>query len=413
MSKATNFEMPGFQIDDVTTESGEKLPGIKRMYEIAHRINDSLMQWGGPGIGKSQAVQQWNAEKVAEYNKRIAAGEKIKPWNPEVCDVRLSMKEPVDMIGVPTIQVQTSDGTGKPVTVWATPSMWPQGNEFSGGVIHLDEMNQGQAAILNAAFQLIQDRALGEYKVPDGYLIIASSNPPAFNSTVTELSIPLSNRFSHFNIVPNFDSWLNYRVNNGGNVDVMTYLKTQGEHLLYDTETMKARLGSEANTKFTDIVVTPRSWEVVEKVLALPDNEFDINEKRMYCTGRLGLVETGKFFAWIKDKMKYQSWREILIEGKDFKTDKNGDISNEVFWAVQIACMSAMVNEKDDATCRKYVLNFIKATNKLKSKVYKGFNIASLVRAPRLADMNVFDPMKDAPELLSMISLVSEQLCKC
>lgn len=411
-----NFEMPGFQIDDVKAESGEIIPGVKRMYDIALAIKDSVMQWGGPGIGKSQAVQQWNAQKVAEYQKRIANGEKVKPWNPVVCDVRLSMKEPVDMIGVPTIQVETTDGKGKPVTVWATPSMWPQDTgEFSGGVIHLDEMNQGQAAILNAAFQLIQDRALGEYKVPDGYLIIASSNPSAFNTTVTELSIPLSNRFTHFNIVPNFDSWLNYRLNNGGNADVMAYLKTQGSHMLYDSDTMKARLGSEANTKYTDIVVTPRSWEVVEKVLALPNGSkenggFTMDEKRMYCTGRLGLVETGKFFAWIKDKAKYQSWQDILVDGKDFKSDKEGNLSSEVFWAVQIACMSAIASEKDDAKCRKYVLNMIKATNNLKSKVYKGFNIACLVNMPRLENPAVFDPIADAPELLTMISAVSDQL---
>ena len=235
MSNLNEFKMPKFFIDSVN-EDGHVIPGIKRMYEIALRIHDSIMQWGGPGIGKSQAVQQYNLQKVEEYKKRIANGENVKPWNPTVCDIRLSMKEPVDMIGVPTIQVETVDGKGKPTTVWATPSVWPQGNEFSGGIIHLDEMNQGQAAILNAAFQLIQDRQLGEYKVPDGYLIIASSNPPAFNTTVTELSVPLSNRFSHFNIVANFDSWLNYRMNNGGNLDVMTFLKTQGEQMLYDND---------------------------------------------------------------------------------------------------------------------------------------------------------------------------------
>ena len=148
------------------------------------------------------------------------------------------------------------------------------------------------------------------------------------------------------------------------------------------------------------------------KVLALPDDEFTLDEKRMYCTGRLGLVETGKFFAWLKDKMKYQSWREILIDGKDFKTDTNGDLSSEVFWAVQIACLSAIANEKDDKICRKYVLNFIKATNKLKSKIYKGFNIAALVKIPRINNTEIFDPMNDARELLSLISNVSEQLAR-
>ena len=135
-----------------------KIPGVKDMLNIAHAIKDSVMLHGAPGIGKSQGVYQWNADKVEEYTK---AGKK---WNPVVCDVRLSMKEPVDMVGIPVL---SKNEKGKTVTVWATPSMWPQGNEFDGGTIFLDEINQGQAAIQNAAFQLIQDRALGEYKVPE------------------------------------------------------------------------------------------------------------------------------------------------------------------------------------------------------------------------------------------------------
>lgn len=400
MSDIKTFAMPTFQIDTVIdTTTNEKIPGIKRMYEIAYRIKDSLMQWGGPGIGKSQAVQQWNAEKVKEYNEHIAKGEKVKPWNPTVCDVRLSMKEPVDLIGVPTIQIETVDGKGKPTTVWATPSMWPQDNgEFSGGVIHLDEMNQGQAAILNAAFQLIQDRALGEYKVPEGYLIIASSNPPAFNNTVTELSIPLSNRFSHFNIVANFDSWFNHRLNHGGNVDVLTFLKTQGSNLLYDNDTMKKRIGDDASALFTDLVVTPRSWEVVEKVLSL-GNEFTELEKRLYCTGRLGSTLTSRLFNYIADKAAYQDWHEILVDGKPFKSEEQN-----VFWAVQIACMSAITNEKNDETCRKYVLNLIAATRKLKNPQLKGINIAALVRCTRLTG-DVFSPLDDAGDLVNLVTV--------
>ena len=292
MSK-TNIEdkflMPEFTIDTAYDDKGNvKSMGVKRMYDVALEIGDSIMQWGAPGIGKSQGVRQWNQDKVDEYKLRIAKGEKVKPWNPDICDVRLSMKEPVDMVGVP---IPTQDEHGKMTTVWAVPSMWPKDDgAFSGGVIHLDEMNQGQAAILNAAFQLIQDRALGEYKVPEGYLIIGSSNTSAYNSTVTDFSIPLSNRFTHFNIKPDFDSWLNYRMNNGGNLDVMTFLKTQGMNMLFDEDAMKAKVGDLADAMFTDIVVTPRSWEVVEKVLNLPDGNkatggFTIEEK--LCIGHL------------------------------------------------------------------------------------------------------------------------------
>lgn len=401
---ADKISMPSFTIDTIIDKDGNEIPGMKRMYDIALASGDSLMQWGAPGVGKSQAVQQWNADKVLEYQKRIAAGENVKPWNPDVCDVRLSMKEPVDLVGVP---IPTKNEKGEMATVWAIPSMWPRDNgEFSGGVIHLDEMNQGQAAILNAAFQLIQDRALGEYKVPEGYLIIGSSNPAAFNNTVTEFSGPLSNRFSHFNVKANFESWMNHRLNHGGNLDVMTFLKTQGEGMLYDTVAIENRFGDKADCLYTDIIITPRSWEVVERVLALPNGTketggFTMEEKQSYCTGRLGLGMTSRFFAWLKDKAKYQDWHEILVDGKDFKSE-----SVDQFWAVQLACISAIVNTQDDEVCRKYVLNFINASNHLKSNANKIINITQLIRLDRLkGNLKVFNPMKDAPELIKLGTL--------
>ena len=406
MSTAENMQskllMPEFTIDTVVLDNGSEIPGIKRMLDIALELKDSVMLWGGPGVGKSQGVQQWNADKVEEYNKRIANGEQVKPWNPVVVDVRLSMKEPVDMVGVPI--PTTVDGKTK--TVWAIPNVWPEDDgNFSGGTIFLDEMNQGQAAILNVAFQLIQDRQLGDYKVPAGYVIIGASNPSAFNGTVTEFSVPLSNRFSHFNIKADFDSWLNYRMNNGGNVDVMSYLKTQAPDLLFDRQGMEDKVGDLSETLFTDIVITPRSWEVVEKLLALPTGTketggFTIDEKKRYCSGRLGLGITNKLFTYIKDKAKYQSWEEILVDGKPFR-----DENSEQFWAVQIACVAAIASCTDDTKCRKYVLNFIEATRQLKSNPYKVINATSLIRCKRLKGaIKVFNPLLDAPDLLSLAS---------
>lgn len=400
----TNFSdklmMPEFTIDTTVDENQTEIPGIKRMFDIGLALKDSMMLWGPMGVGKSEGIRQWNAEKVQEYNERIAKGEDVKPWNPVICDVRLSMKEPVDMQGIP---VPTKNGN-ETQTVWAIPSMWPRDNgEYSGGVILLDEMNQGQPAILNAAFQLIQDRALGDYKVPENYMIIAASNPQAYNSTVSEFSLPLSNRFSHFNIKADFNSWLNYRLNNGGNVDVMSFLKTQGVSMLFDKESIERKIGSIDDALYTDIVVTPRSWEVIEKLLNLPNGNkanggFTVDEKQRYATGRLGLRLAAKLFTYLKDKQKYQDWHEILVEGKNFRSE-----DTEQFWAVQMACMSAIFNEKDDTKCREYVLNFIKAIRNLKSTVYKVHTIASLVRSKRLVGApHVFNAMSDAGDLIAI-----------
>lgn len=393
------LKMPRLTIDSYTKDDKE-IPGVKRMFDIALELKDSVMQHGGPGIGKSQGVMQWNQEKVIEYEERIKQGEKIKPWNPKVCDVRLSMKEPVDMIGIPII---SKDDKGNTTTVWATPSIWPKEDDgFSGGTIHLDELNQGQPAILNAAFQLIQDRALGEYKVPDGYIIIASANPSVYNSTVSELPLPLSNRFTHFNIKVDFDSWLNYRINNNGNADVIAFLKTQDSSLLFNERDIQEKIGEESDL-FTDIIVTPRSWEIVERVLALPDGNkstggFTKEEKRLYITGRLGITLTSRLFTFLEEKEKYQDYHEIIQKGEKFKSED----ANQ-FWAVQLSCIAAIRNTEDDNTCRKYVLNFLKATEQLNNTPYKVINLLALVKLKRLAGkLNLFNPATDAAELIKL-----------
>ena len=403
----STIKVPEFTIDtQYISANGNviEIPGIKRMFDIALALKDSVMQWGAPGVGKSQGVIQWNQDKVLEYNERIARGEQVKPWNPNVCDVRLSMKEPVDMVGVP---IPTKDSNGNTVTVWATPSMWPKDDgQYSGGTIHLDELNQGQAAILNAAFQLIQDRALGDYKVPDGYIIIGSSNPSAYNGTVTEFSIPLSNRFTHFNITTDIESWMNYRLNHGGNADVMSFLRTQDSGLLFDQKGIEAKIGSDlSDALFTDWIITPRSWEVVEKLLNLPEGTkdtggFTMAEKQRYATGRLGPVITNKLFNYLKDKAKYQDWHEILVEGKNFRSE-----DQEQFWPVQIACMSAIVGQKSDEECRKYVLNFLKATRALKNVAFAAINVTQLTSCDRLKGKPmIFNPLTDAKDLMVLMN---------
>ena len=389
--------MPKFNIDTIRDSNGQEIPGIKKMYEIAFKLKDSLMQWGAPGIGKSQAVLQWNDEMVKKCQEDIDKGVPgAKPWCPYVVDVRLSMKEPVDMVGVP-IPVKGEDG--KVSTQWATPSMWPtqeEGEKYAGGIIHLDEINQGQAAILNAAFQLIQDRRLGEYKVPESFMIIASANPPAYNSTVTELSVPLANRFSHFNVVPNFDSWLDYRLNHGGNVDVMSYLKSQALSMFFDEKTMKRLVGDTSTAMFTDIVVTPRSWEIIERLMEL--DGFTLEEKQRYATGRLGLSEANNYFMWYKNQKQYQDWKDILVKGNDFKSEEASQ-----YWVTQMNCLAAIANCQDDTTVRSYIVNFVNATKKLKAQAFRITNITQLARLDRVrGNLKLFNPIKDAESIVDI-----------
>ena len=106
--------------------------------------------WGAPGIGKSSIVRH-----IAEAK------------NLPVVDLRASLLDPTDLRGIPMIQNKTS--------VWCPPSFLPKTSD-KPGILFLDEINAAPPLVQAALYQLILDRRVGEYVLPDGWKIIAAGN---------------------------------------------------------------------------------------------------------------------------------------------------------------------------------------------------------------------------------------------
>ena len=111
-----------------------------------------VMLWGPPGVGKSQMVAQ------------IATRHGIP-----VIDIRLSQMEPSDLRGIPYRVNNQVD--------WAIPTMLPDTERHGPeGILFLDEITSAPPSVSAAAYQLILDRRLGEYQVPDHWAIFAAGN---------------------------------------------------------------------------------------------------------------------------------------------------------------------------------------------------------------------------------------------
>ena len=102
-----------------------------------------LAFWGPSGIGKSEAIAQ-----------------SARAHDATLVDIRLSQYESVDLRGIPDIQ------TGS--TVWNAPSTLPfKGNtKFSEDgppiFLFLDEINSAEPSTAAVAYQLVNDRRVGE-----------------------------------------------------------------------------------------------------------------------------------------------------------------------------------------------------------------------------------------------------------
>jgi MoxR-like ATPase len=151
---------------------------------VSKNLKISTMIWGPPGIGKSSIVAQ-----VAQHHKI------------DFVDVRLSQLAPTDLRGLPVAE----DGISK----WYPPEFLPRDGK---GILFLDELNMAPPAMQGVAQQLILDRCVGSYSVPQGWYIWAAGNRKEDRATVFDMPAPLANRFLHLQVEPDFDSFKLYAV---------------------------------------------------------------------------------------------------------------------------------------------------------------------------------------------------------
>ncbi len=226
-----------------------------------------VMLWGPPGVGKSQIVAQ-----VAE--KHVAA----------IVDIRLSQMEPSDLRGIPF-------KNGHKVE-WAIPAMLPD-IEVHGetGILFIDEITSAPPSVSAAAYQLILDRRLGEYRVPEHWAIVAAGNRQGDRGVTYGMPSPLANRFSHYELDVNLDDWAGWAYQNNIDERIIAFLRFRPD-LLFD-------FNPEHNpTAFP----SPRSWEFAHRALyKFAERPQLLSSGLEACVGRSAGVELSAFIRSLEN----------------------------------------------------------------------------------------------------------------
>lgn len=186
----------------------------------------SVMLWGPPGIGKSSIVAQ------------VARAHGIA-----LIDLRLSQLAPTDLRGLPV----PVDG----VTRWAPPEFLPRDG---AGVLFLDEINLAPPALQGVAQQLVLDRRVGSYTVPDAWFVWAAGNRKEDHASVFDMPRPLSNRFMHLDVGVDLESFRAHAVAKGLHERLVAFLSYRPS-LLHRIDPQRPAWPS------------PRSWEMADALL--------------------------------------------------------------------------------------------------------------------------------------------------
>ena len=286
MNDINMSNIPQLSINDIVSKlSKSYCEVIKKGLSV--KVLPSVMLWGPPGVGKSQAIRQIKDE--IEYNTK-------KKVN--VTDVRLLLFNPIDLRGIPTANED------KTLAVWLKPKIF-QMDESSEviNILFLDEISAAPQSVQAAAYQITLDRVVGEHKLPDNCIVIAAGNRVTDKSVAFKMPKALANRMLHMEADIDFDSWKTWAIKNSVHSKVVGFLSFRRTHL------------HKFNASTDDLAfATPRSWEMVSNILNYVSD--DLNEVYPLISG---LVGTGI-------AMEFRTWCDIYSELPNIKDIFDGKI---------------------------------------------------------------------------------------
>ncbi|MGF1642442.1 MAG: AAA family ATPase [Thiotrichales bacterium] len=269
-----------------------------------------VMLWGPPGVGKSDLIRQ------------IAAQHQVP-----LVDIRLSQMEPSDLRGIPFRQGDLVE--------WAVPAMLPNRERHGAeGILFLDEITSAPPSVSAAAYQLILDRRLGQYEVPDGWAIFAAGNRQGDRGVTYTMPAPLANRFSHFEVDVNLDDWVYWAYSRGLDERLIAFLRFRPD-LLFDFDPAHNPVA----------FPSPRSWEFTHRALRKFEQAPQLLLGTLQaCVGPAAGVELHGFLATLDQLPDI----DAILRGEDVGAPQEIDLQYAV--AATLVGHAIRVRGKPDST---------------------------------------------------------------
>lgn len=236
-------------------------------FNIQHNLKHAVLGLGAPGVGKSQVIRQ--------------IGDKL---GFKVIDIRLAQMSEVEIGGL----IYPNESRTK--TVWLAPDILP--NEERDGkntILLLDEITSCPKRVQVAAYQLILDRRIGQYQLPEGTFVVALGNREDDDGVYIKLAGPLADRFEIHYIEPDFHSWkYDFALKNDVHPFVVDYLTWR-----------PAALHNQDPESDVLVFATPRSWVRVSDILKI-DSDVKKPVVRHKIIGNVGETEGTQFIEFCK-----------------------------------------------------------------------------------------------------------------
>jgi MoxR-like ATPase len=270
----------------------------KLAMHVAIRLNEPLMIVGRFGIGKSAII---NALRVLLSDKDALdglLGEAHTYVGTMICDVRLSQYESVDLRGFPGVNRDTG------FTVWHAPATLPfiGNDEFPDDhlvILFLDEITSANQSVASVAYQLSNERRIGEHVLKPNVRIICAGNRDDDKGIVNRMPMPLCNRMTWVEAISDHHVWCDWAQEQGVHPIMLAFMHFKPNLLMtYDPN------------KAEKVVATSRTWEKAAKYFV--DKQMDDELKWAAIGGSIGNGPATELRAFLNVWQKVTPIKDII-----------------------------------------------------------------------------------------------------
>lgn len=265
---------------------------IKR--QLSENNYRPIMGLGKGGIGKSKSME--------ELTQSLGIG---------YIDIRLLLYSETDLKGIPYPDEHHKN------TIWLQNAILPdEERDGKHGILVLDEITSCAKSVRTAAYQLLNERKLGEYKLPDGWLIVCLGNGEEDGGDFEGMEGNFANRGSIYRIAVDVESWKTWAITHNVHPLVIGYINFQSADLhTYNEE-------SDNNLLFA----SPRSWTAVSDIMKSSGGNMNDIITVLRISGNIGPVLAQRFKAFCNYKGTVDT-SDIIERGMKY-TPANTEVAN-------------------------------------------------------------------------------------
>ena len=353
MSKTTQENFPKLKANELI----EELMFTVTMQEETGK-SVPMMVWGQPGAGKSDIVKA-----VGALTGR------------PIIDIRLLLKDPTDLSGIPFINSDGEMGFAPPADLPVSDMKADELRvhlaelkeelesrgiseellksmsdkelatlavlqnkikslmnrlDMTRAIILLDELSSAPPSLQAAALQLVLDRMVGTYLLPKDVVIFGAGNRASDKTEHYEMPMPLRNRLRHVELVIDSEQWIKWAISEKVHPSIVGLIKVKPTLLNRFPDALKFMQYAFA---------TPRTWKQASDVLYFSENK-KANSKIIHSrmSSIIGSGTASEFISHLKYVHRLAS-PESIATGKTTAWDSSLDMSaaytmiiNTLYW---------------------------------------------------------------------------------